>query len=201
MKTKLLLLLVAALMLAGIALSQPILSGLLNAKPVVAGGGACTTVHAQNVAVKSESIPINDADNTFYQGLYGWNPGANISVCKITAYLSWGALDIETNNYYCEIYVYDGGFALTTAQGTSNAVLGTNTWSATAVDFTFASPVAVTSGTSYAIIIRTTGPASKYAMWDTSANGGFATGQMRWGSSKAYSGYDVNIMPRLIVYK
>jgi hypothetical protein len=45
MKTKLLLLLVAALMLAGIALSQPILSGLLNAKPAVAGGDGPNTYY------------------------------------------------------------------------------------------------------------------------------------------------------------
>jgi hypothetical protein len=88
MKTKLLLLLVAALMLAGIALSQPILSGLLNAKPVVAGGGEPT----------GAPVFLNCGTNSGTSGtlLYVTNSTSGNSPRLHLLHLTWYPVDVST---------------------------------------------------------------------------------------------------------
>lgn len=173
--------------------------------PVAAGGGgACTTQAAANTATKTGSAAINDTTGTYYQGIYGWTSGA-ITVCKVTAYLTWSAGDISTNTFYCDLYSYDDGgtFNLTTLRGTSDGLLGTNTWSASAVDFNFSTPVSLSAATKYAVVFRSDmpSPSAFCALLDYGSGAGIGTGIMHWNVSKAYVGHDTTVGSRLVIYK
>lgn len=175
---------------------------LLMSVPKPSSAGACSTVHAQNSSAASGNVSIGAATASYYVGLGTYNPGANISVCKVDWILSLGSGDISGKTFTCVIYAMSGNDFTGAALGTSAGVTGDNGWSGNTVSFTFGSPVAISSGGSYAIALTMSEvDGSNFARYSFSAAGGIDGFRYGWDSSGVHiSGFGTDD-PRIAVYK
>lgn len=167
-----------------------------------AAGGACSTVHAQNASAHSSYVAISSGVNSYFVGEGQYDPGANISVCKVDWILTKDSGDISAKTFNCVIYAMSGNDFTGAVLGTSDNVTGVNAWSDTTVSFTFSSPVAISSGGSYAIAITMNGvDASNFAKCSISASGGLSGFRFGWTSAGTHvSGFGTEDH-RLTIYK
>ena len=114
-----------------------------------------------------------------------FNPGEDISICKVTAYLSNRAGDITGNTFYCQIWTMSGT-SLDVLQGESDGVTGSATWDVSPVDFEFSTSVNLSNGTDYCIVVTMKEvDYSNYARAHyTSEQAGFDGGLGAWNSDK-----------------
>lgn len=109
----------------------------------------CTTI-ALNVTTDDNASTVGASSAQRYGGGL-WAASSSGSVCKVRFKLT-ATGTISGLSYTVRIYSLSGN-NLNTLLGTSDVVTGVDAWSANNVDFTFASPVAVSSGTSYGVVI------------------------------------------------
>lgn len=169
---------------------------LLSKRPAAAA--ACTTVHEQNSSSISGSYSVGAVGDNTYAGQTGWDPGSSISICKLSATLT-AVGTISSQSWRMEIWTLSGA-NLGVLQGTSDSVTGVNSWSSTAVDFTFSSPVSVSGGTQYALVVtRGATDGSNYVQLQRSASGGLA------GIAAIFNGSGTRIDftedAKLVIYK
>ncbi len=106
---------------------------------------------------------ISYADATAYYVGMQWTAPANLQICKLTFRVSYETGDISAKTYVAQVWSNSSG-NLGTSLGTSAGVAGNNSWSGTWVEFTFSTPVSVTSGTVYHLtIVNGASDASNYA--------------------------------------
>lgn len=98
----------------------------------------------------TEGLGCGNAAGNYYIGTY-FTPTGNINVCKVVMYLDVNGGDISGKTFVCEIWANSSN-NLGSKLGTSAGVTG-GAWSATLVDFSFASSVALTSGTTYIVTL------------------------------------------------
>lgn len=171
---------------------------------VAANASSCSTQHATNSSAHSLYTYSNPASgDAYYVGQWSYDPGSDISICKITLILK-SAGTISGNNYTVDIYTLGGGTpsALDTLLGSSEAVAGNNSWDNTSVDFSFSSAVAASSGTNYAIVLRSSGAASDTNTVGVSHSdaGGLTGYRGSWNSSKTGTGWGTDDV-RMTIYK
>lgn len=159
-----------------------------------------TTVHEQNVAALASTIAVGFDANTYYAGQVGWDPGANITVGKISVLLT-AVGTVESHNYKCEIWTMSGG-NLGAQVGVSVANKGNSGWSASAVEFNFFDGVALSNGTQYAIVVTKNAvhDGVNYINLHRSAAGGMS------GTSASFTSGGVSATTstgdvRLVIYK
>ena len=139
-------LIISALLLAVVLTATADRRRLMMARNVAAG---CSTV-ALNVTTDDNASTVGASSAQRYGGGL-WAASSSGSVCKVRFKLT-ATGTISGLSYTVRIYSLSGN-NLDTLLGTSDAVTGVDAWSATNVDFTFASPVSVSSGTSYGVVI------------------------------------------------
>ena len=115
----------------------------------------CTETYSPNLAVDAENHIGRWSASDFLGFLY--KPTSTASVCQIDVYVRYitGTLT-SSHDYYCRIFSIDGNNDAATILGTSSKIdgdlIGEEAWiSANAGYFVFDTPVALNSGTTYAI--------------------------------------------------
>ena len=166
----------------------------------VATGGACSTVHVQNSNAEASKPNIGDAVGTYYAGLGQYNPGANISVCKVDFILNKYSGTLVGKTFNCVIYAMSGNNFTGAVLGTSDNVAGVD-WVDQSVTFTFASPVAINNGGSYAIALTmNTTDASNFGEFSASASDPISGSYFSWNSAGTQVGFST-ADPRITIYK
>ncbi len=150
--------------------------------------GACTTAHTTNTGAQTGDIDVHDDADRYLAGHHLYDPGSNVSVCKVTFYLS-STGTVSGKTYYLDIYTTPFS-ALVSLQGTSASVTGDNSWNDTAVEFTFSSSVSLTSGTLYGFALRNTdGSPDASNFVDVGTVSGSVSGSVaQWSSGLARTG-------------
>jgi hypothetical protein len=121
-----------------------------------AGGASCqATAFYDSFGTPAGYVRAGASTDEYYAGSSTFNPGANKSVCKVNVKLACPNAGCAGQNYYIALFTMNGT-SLNTLLGTSNAVTGSDAWNVTTVAFTFATPVALTNGTSYGLVVYTT---------------------------------------------
>jgi len=142
-----------------------------------------------------QGLQIGNTSDNYYAGQGEFDPGEDISVCKVTAYLDYVAGDITGKTFYCQIYTMSGT-SLDVLQGESDGVTGSNAWLSGPVDFEFSTSVDLSNGTDYCIVITMKEiDGGNYARTTfTTAKTGFDGGYGRWKLGKTrqvwYGPYD-----------
>lgn len=145
------------------------------------GGGGSPAIWLTNSAATTSGFGVG-YDNSYYYFGQQSIPGANTNVTKVTWKLSKAGTISGAFTYVCKIFTMSGT-DLGTLTGTSETVSGDDAWSETLVDFTFSSPVALSSGTDYAFVIqRTDGgvSSSNYVTARVTAEGGLVGSYAHW---------------------
>ena len=137
-------------------------------------------------------------DNGYHIGQGEFNPGEDISVCKVSVGIQRSGGDVTSRTVYCQIWTMDG-HNLDTNIGESNGVVGDNDWDFSYVDFDFSASVNLNNGTDYAIVVTTKGidTVNSLAVAYTTAKTGFDGGYTFWSSAGIrtldYSSYDTKM--------
>ena len=128
------------------------------------------------------TVGIGSAEDSYYVGQGEFNPGEDISICKVTAYLSNIAGVITGKIFYCQIWTMSGT-SLDVLQGESDGVAGSDV---IPVDFEFSTSVNLSNGTDYCIVVTMKEvDYSNYARARvTNAKTGFDGGLGAWNSDK-----------------
>ena len=127
---------------------------------------------------------IGDGTDAYYLGQGEFNPGEDISICKVTITLDYVTGDITGKTFYCQIWTMSGT-SLGTLQGESDGVTGSNAWNDD-VDFDFSTSVDLSNGTDYCIVVTMKEVDSvNYAkVWATNSKTGFDGGFGKWALDK-----------------
>ena len=120
------------------------------------------------------------SDVKYYSGTIWGTNDTSRSLCSVEMKLSRAAGDISGFVYTASVWSLNGNNLSGSIPLAQSYVNGSNSWSSTWVQFpSFSTPVPVTSGSSYAIMISHGGiDASNYIniFWDTSAGNGYKSG-------------------------
>jgi hypothetical protein len=164
--------------------------------PVAAGG--CTTVSVSQLSADDDNGVCYSAAQ-YYWGQVNFDPGANLSVCKVTFKFSQTGT-VSGYTYKAKIWNVSSNELDGAAIGTSTGVTGLTGLNATDVDFTFSSPVSLTNGTLYAITVdhEQAADSSNYIRIHSLITGGSLSGSgCRWYSDgllpTVLSAYDLYI--------
>lgn len=112
---------------------------------------SCTTAFLTNAGSITGDFDISDNSDYLIVGQSYIETGEKV-VCKVTATLTYKTGDISSKEFYMIIDTKDGSHNLELPEmGRSDVVIGDNAWSATAVTFTFSSPVTLAASTNYGI--------------------------------------------------
>jgi hypothetical protein len=167
--------------------AQPILSGLLNAQPVVAAGASCAAGISQT-SNDGDGIIYAALDTNRYQGQRDWSNASARNICQIDFMLSLGAGTITGLTFVARIWTMSGT-SLDANVASSSGVSGSQGWSASWVSFAFSSPYTTTGGTNYGITIDDGGTSSgsNYAVVrKNSTTGGLAGDYEKWNAAKSF---------------
>lgn len=180
-------------------------------QPYIAGAGVSGGSAAACVVYESTYFDkAAHADEYFgYSSTYSQRGRSSFSptsgtkhICQIDVVLT-ATGTISDRNYFCRITL-KSGHNLSTVLGTSEAVIGVNSWSGSTVSFVFSTPVAVTSGTDYAIVFRTDGAAStsNYASLSVANDAVQTDGTMlyTWNATTGVQDYAISHDPRIKIY-
>lgn len=153
---------------------------------IVGGGKApsCTLYLDASSATDPNGAGISHDATNDQPGQSNWSfASGTIQVCKITLKLTKAAGDISGKTFYVNIWSMTGA-NLNAILATSAGVTGSNSWSDTYVDFTFATPYSMAAATGYAIT-ATSGAvdATNYANVNYYNNGVAGSG-MQWSTAK-----------------
>ena len=120
----------------------------------VGGGAEQTCSSTPNVLIADTATTTDNMGQRlqWMAGNYPWTNGTSQSICRVDVKLKWKAGDITTNTYNAVIREYTDATHCGSVLGTSSGVLGTNTWDATWVAFSFSPAIAITGGTPYALL-------------------------------------------------
>ena len=155
----------------------------------VAGAASCS-LHATNTSAQTTSF---DALSVPYLGVFNYDPGASVSVCSVFFDCTWG-----TGDYKATIWTQTGS-DLNNKLGTSDTYSASGT--RVIREFTFASAVALSSGTSYAIVVSKTDETSSHGgILYCTADGGLSGWTGRWAASKVQDNWN-NIDPKIGIWK
>jgi len=141
------------------------------------------------------TIWIGPVDNSYYVGQGEFDPGEDISICKVTWYPDKLVGDITGKTFYCQIWTMSGT-SLGTLQGESDGLTGVNAWAFGAVDFEFSTSVNLSNGTDYCIVVtmKEVDPNNYARTFFTFAKTGLDGGTGAWNSDKTrqawYATYD-----------
>jgi hypothetical protein len=143
-----LMLLLPALCFAGI---QPHYFKIAKSRVASGGGGCANTLYDSTSETPTADVDVYDSTNMKYNGQL-YNEASAHTICSVSVVLSWKAGDVTDRNFYVEIYDKSGA-NLGTLLGQSDAVVGSNAWSVSTVEFAFSTPVALSDSTNFAIVL------------------------------------------------
>lgn len=159
-------------------------------------GSGCT-IHQQNAGTQVGELGAGSDGSAAYVGQISYDPGANITVCKITATLS-AVGTISGQTWRMEIWTLSGNDLDTLVQA-SSGVTGNNGWSETEVDFTFAG-AALSSGTGYAVVLTMgAADAANYVQFHYTADGALSGASTLWSTAGTFTTSIGNDM-RMTIY-
>lgn len=182
--------------------SQPFADVTLAQPLEVATAASCSTVHVQNSAASDGDFHfVGESAGNYYSGQGSWDPEANISICKINFVVIGVAGNVSGKTYVMQIWSQDGGGNLSSNLGTSDGVTGNNSWSTTDVEFTFSTPVAVTSGTLYSIVLTANGTDGSNFIRITYTGSGQLTGIRALFNSAGTLGSTSSADAKLTIFK
>lgn len=95
---------------------------------------------------------FGDTTNTYYLGEANYNDSVARAIGKISVRLTKSVGSITGKTYTVRIWSMTGN-ALNTVLASTTGVTGSDAWSNTAVDFTFASPYTISTGTNYSVTV------------------------------------------------
>lgn len=133
--------------------ANPLLQ-LAGIPPAVA---TCSEFFSETAANLDAATGINENADKTYTGIQYASNG-NRTVCRVTLRLKVAAGSVSSIDYHVRIYSLSGT-SLNTLLGTSDVVSGSTISSAFNggdVDFDFTTPVSISNGTSYGIVVRRT---------------------------------------------
>ena len=81
-----------------------------------------------------------------------FDPGEDISICKVVVDLKLKSGSITGKTFYCQVWTMSGT-SLDVLQGESDGVTGDDAWDNELVDFEFSSSVDLSNGTEYCIVV------------------------------------------------
>ena len=171
-------------------------AGVVGCSPP-AVGSSCA-IYEQNSGSAIDNYDIGTYSGNYYRGVQAWTPAdAGKSVCKIYARFT-AVGTISGKSYYAELWTHDGTNLTAKVGSTSDAVTGSNSWSASWVEFNFSSPVSVSNATAYCLVIYTTGgvDGSNFVVWNAAGGGEFQGVSSKFNSSGTridFSNYDMLI--------
>lgn len=166
------------------------------------GGGACTGILLNNEAAIASDFDIGDTSALYYvgQGDINESTGTSYDICKITAVVSLGAGDISGKTFKAYISAQDANDDFTGVLSLSNGVTGSNAWSETAVEFTFATDVTIAANTPYAMgVTMQEEDAANYADLSFSSSGAIEGVRRTYDSSGVFQA-TTSVDAKLIVY-
>ena len=149
----------------------------------------------ENDAGDAGQVNLGNDANLYYVGQGEFNPGEDISICKVAVALGGVLNDITGKTFYCQIWTMSGT-SLGALQGESTGVIGVNAWDFSRVAFEFSTSVNLSNGTDYCIVVTMKEVDSgNYAKARaTNAKTGFDGGTGVWNLDKTrktwYQGYD-----------
>lgn len=123
-----------------------------------------TLVYNSFVGVNYSDAGWNSIVNQ-YVGI-SFIPGSGITVGKIAMRMRKIAGSIESKTFYCRLWSLTGAAALDVNLATSNGVSGSDSWSASEVEFIFPTPYTLSSGVEYGISVD-------YGSFDNTNTAGF----------------------------
>ena len=88
----------------------------------------------ENDAGDAGQVNLGNDANLYYVGQGGFDPGEDISICKVTVYPDLQAGDITGKTFYCQVWTMSGT-SLGILQGESDGVVGSNLWDFSPVYF------------------------------------------------------------------
>jgi hypothetical protein len=121
----------------------------------VGGGGSCSASPAvQQAGPAGATIGTSFSTTVHRAGTVWTNGAAATNLCKASFEMTLDAGNITTKNFRVRVYSMTGN-NLNAQIGQSDAVLGTNSWANTLVDFPFSTHVSLSANTRYAIVVET----------------------------------------------
>lgn len=135
--------------------------------PVVPPVGGYTLLESSLTTANAWPIgdTANGATQDIYAGQLNWSNASARNIGKVVIKMTKTAGSITGKTYTCRIWTMSGT-TLGTNVASSTSVVGSDSWSATDVDFIFSSPYLTTGSTNYAFTIDSgdvTGDGSNYA--------------------------------------
>ncbi len=95
---------------------------------------------------------IGVSTNEYMAGQIAYDPGSNKTICRVDFYFTSVVGNISTKTFNSRIYTISGT-TLGSLLGTSDNVSGSGIGGAGWVQFDFSTPVAITTGSDYAILV------------------------------------------------
>lgn len=168
----------------------------INGLDNTASGGTPTLLYS-TMGANNAWDPITQAAYNFYTGQFGFSDAVAHTITKIVVKLGKGGGSITGRTYNVRFWT-DASNDLGSNVGTSDNVTGSDSWSATAVDFNFSSPFAQASSTLYHITVDAgTVDASNYANGYYIGSNGTPGELANWNNSKSnllhYSGFEFQL--------
>ncbi len=122
--------------------------------PVVApsSGAPTYTLLYDSVTAQTGGWPVGDVGNHTYAGVLQFTDSVSRTIGKVSVKLDKSAGSITGKTFRVKIWSMTGD-ALNAVLATSDAVTGSDAWSATLVDFVFSTPYTTTGSTNYGITI------------------------------------------------
>ena len=131
------------------------------------------------------TVGIGSSDDSYYVGQAEFDPGEDISICKVVLDPNAVVGDTSGRTFYVQVWTMSGT-SLDVLQGESDGVAGSAAWDFSPVDFEFSTPVDLSNGTDYCIVVTMKAvSALAYAQIEfTDAKTGFDGYAAYWNSSK-----------------
>jgi hypothetical protein len=152
------------------------------AKKKSGGSPSCSVGEDSTSGEYQSMFSIGTSAGNYYAGQYEWYDDTTARcVCKVTFTLTAQG-SITGKTYVARIWSLSGT-SLDTQQGASTGVTGSNSWSATDVDFTFSTCVNISASTYYAITLDNGGDDDTNYVQFTHVDGSTLTGKTGWWTS------------------
>ena len=177
------------------------LSTAIQAVCGASSAASCTTAHVDNSGgLENGGNPVGSSTANYWTGQTAWNPGENISICKVRVNVT-AVGSPSGRTWYVAVYTLDGT-SLNVLQGTSDGQAGNNAANDTNIDFVFSTPVAVTNGTDYAVVLysNSVADASNYYIYNFTADGALDGTFARFNDDKTQNSSNTRDM-KTAVYK
>ena len=116
--------------------------------------GTSYTLFYDSITTQTGPWPFgnNAFDDRHYGGINSWLDASARKIGRVTFKLSLNTGSIAGKSFTCKIWTLTG-VNLNAVQATSTAVVGSDAWASTLVNFDFPSPFTTTGSTLYAITI------------------------------------------------